>query len=137
MKKIELTLLAACAGYVILVVIFLVEQMMGVLMPRPVIFPSLSGSMLWVGWVASACMSFVVAVAYTWFFNNMFSWIKNTGMRGVVYGVLVSIIIIVSMLYATNDEITSLNGAIEAYGIMIAYVAYGFVLGRIVGRVKN
>ena len=30
MKKIELTLLAACAGYVILVVIFLVEQMMGV-----------------------------------------------------------------------------------------------------------
>lgn len=41
------------------------------------------------------------------------------------------------MLYATNDEIASLNGAIEAYGIMIAYVAYGFVLGRIVGPGKE
>ena len=77
-------------------------------------------------------MGWIWAIAYVFFFNRFLSFVKTPWLRGALYGVLVAIIIRIGVaMTETGFEIGNISTQI--LGLILAYAAFGIVLGAVIG----
>ena len=119
------------ATFAFLLVAFL-ESLTGVLTLNPPTFMMVwSRGSVWIGLFLHLIAGWLFAVLYAVFFIRLLSWIKSDLWRGVVYGILLAVLIRIFISMIAEWEYVG-HISYHIIALIIAYAAYGLVLGLIV-----
>lgn len=119
------------ATVVFLFVAFL-ENLTGFLEINPPTFMvELANGSLWIGLLLHLIVGWIFAALYAVFFVRALAWIRSDWFRGCFYGILMAMAIRIAMAM-TNTWVYEGNMSAHIIALIIAYGAFGVVLGLIV-----
>ena len=132
-QKIRLVSWSGFLSTLVLIVVMGLENMTEMFQMAPVFFMddlAERSIVLWMlvyfglGWLWSA--------AYLFFFNRFLSFEEIPWLRGAIYGILVGMITYIG-ISMTGDRVELGSVNTQIIGTLLAYTAFGIVLGTIVG----
>ena len=136
-QKIRLVAWSGFLSTLVLLVVMGLENMTEMFQMDPVFFMidlAEHSILLWMlvyfvlGWLWSA--------AYLFFFNGFLAFEKNPWLRRAIYGIVVGMITYIG-ISMTGDGMGLGNINTQIIGTLLAYTAFGIVLGTIVGMYEK
>lgn len=120
------------ATFVLIIVMYL-ENMTDALKIEPIVFMADLAERSATLWLAFYfILGWIWTAAYVFFFNRFLSFEKTSWLRGAIYGILIAIIIRIGVSM-TGAEIDLGNMNTQIIGLLLAYAAFGIVMGAIIG----
>ena len=132
-QKIRPIVWAGFLATFVLIIVMYIENMTDTLRIEPVVFMSELAERSTVLWMACYfILGWIWTAAYVFFFNRFLSFEKRAWLRGAIYGILIAIIIRIGVsMTGAGLDLGNMNTQI--IGLLLAYAAFGIVLGSIIG----
>ena len=135
MKKIQEPIVGGFFATLVLLLVSYVGSANGLFVDISPLF-LLSGHSILLFFFLQLITGWIFAFIYRLFFIKILSWVQNDWTRGLIYGIVISIFLEIGLFMATDNLIIP-NLLWDTIGMLIAYGAFGAILGVFIPLSKD